>query len=250
MNPLSDSEAQQEFIASSSTNMQRMTLVGHLGELRRRLIISVMAIAAGTLGAYTVVEDLMRFVVAPAGKLYFMSPAEGFFAYLKLAVVAGFMVALPVVLWQVWRFVAPALTSGEKRWGLLLVPGSVILFFFGVLFAFLLVWPAAVKFFLGFGNDSLTPMISLGQYLSFLLSFILPFGVIFNLPLLLLALAKMGFVSSASLAKQRKMMIVGAFIVGGIITPTPDILSQTMMAMPIILFYEASIWAVKLLLRK
>lgn len=250
MNPLSDSEAQQEFIASSSTNMQRMTLVGHLGELRRRLIISVMAIAAGTLGAYTVVEDLMRFVVAPAGKLYFMSPAEGFFAYLKLAVIAGFMVALPVVLWQVWRFVAPALTSGEKRWGLLLVPGSVILFFFGVLFAFLLVWPAAVKFFLGFGNDSLTPMISLGQYLSFLLSFILPFGVIFNLPLLLLALAKMGFVSSASLAKQRKMMIVGAFIVGGIITPTPDILSQTMMAMPIILFYEASIWAVKLLLRK
>ena len=250
MNPLSDSEAQQEFIASSSTNMQRMTLVGHLGELRRRLIISVMAIAAGTLGAYTVVEDLMRFVVAPAGKLYFMSPAEGFFAYLKLAVIAGFMVALPVVLWQVWRFVATALTSGEKRWGLLLVPGSVILFFFGVLFAFLLVWPAAVKFFLGFGNDSLTPMISLGQYLSFLLSFILPFGVIFNLPLLLLALAKMGFVSSASLAKQRKMMIVGAFIVGGIITPTPDILSQTMMAMPIILFYEASIWAVKLLLRK
>ena len=250
MNPLSDSEAQQEFIASSSTNMQRMTLVGHLGELRRRLIISVMAIAAGTLGAYTVVEDLMRFVVAPAGKLYFMSPAEGFFAYLKLAVIAGFMVALPVVLWQVWRFVAPALTSGEKRWGLLLVPGSVILFFFGVLFAFLLVWPAAVKFFLGFGNDSLTPMISLGQYLSFLLSFILPFGVIFNLPLLLLALAKMGFVSSSSLAKQRKMMIVGAFIVGGIITPTPDILSQTMMAMPIILFYEASIWAVKLLLRK
>ena len=250
MNPLSDSEAQQEFIASSSTNMQRMTLVGHLGELRRRLIISVMAIAAGTLGAYTVVEDLMRFVVAPAGKLYFMSPAEGFFAYLKLAVIAGFMVALPVVLWQVWRFVAPALTSGEKRWGLLLVPGSVILFFFGVLFAFLLVWPAAVKFFLGFGNDSLTPMISLGQYLSFLLSFILPFGVIFNLPLLLLALAKMGFVSSASLAKQRKMMIVGAFIVGGIITPTPDIFSQTMMAIPILLLYEASIWAVRLLLGK
>lgn len=248
MNPLNDLGVRQEVIAPSSTSMQQMTLVGHLGELRRRLIISVMAIAAGTLGAYTVVEDLLRFVVAPAGKLYFMSPAEGFFAYLKIAVVAGFMVALPVVLWQVWRFVAPALTSSEKRWGLLLVPGFAILFFLGVLFAFVLVWPAAVKFFLGFGNESLMPMISLGQYLSFLLSFILPFGVIFNLPLLLLALAKMGIISSAFLAKHRKMMIVGAFIVGGIITPTPDVLTQTMMAMPIILFYEASIWAMKLLL--
>ena len=248
MNPLSDLGARQEVIAPSSTSTQHMTLVGHLDELRRRLIISVVAIAAGTLGAYTVVEELMRFLVAPAGKLYFMSPAEGFFAYLKIAIVAGFMVALPVVLWQIWRFVAPALTSGEKRWGLLLVPGSAILFFLGVLFAFVLVWPAAVKFFLGFGNESLMPMISLGQYLSFLLSFILPFGVIFNLPLLLLALAKMGIINSAVLAKHRKMMILGAFVVGGIITPTPDVLTQTMMALPIILFYEASIWAMKLLL--
>ena len=248
MNPLSDLGARQEVSAPSSTSMQQMTLVGHLDELRRRLIISVVAIAAGTLGAYTVVEDLMRFVVAPAGKLYFMSPAEGFFAYLKLAVVAGFMAALPAVLWQIWRFVAPALTSSENRWGLLLVPGSAILFFLGVLFAFVLVWPAAVKFFLGFGNESLMPMISLGQYLSFLLSFILPFGVIFNLPLLLVALAKMGIINSAVLAKHRKMMILGAFVAGGIITPTPDVLTQTMMAMPIILFYEASIWAMKLLL--
>ena len=248
MNPLSDLGARQEVSAPSSTSMQQMTLVGHLDELRRRLIISVVAIAAGTLGAYTVVEELMRFLVAPAGKLYFMSPAEGFFAYLKIAIVAGFMVALPVVLWQVWRFVAPALTSNEKRWGLLLVPGSAILFFLGVLFAFVLVWPAAVKFFLGFGNESLMPMISLGQYLSFLLSFLLPFGVIFNLPLLLLVLAKMGIINSAVLAKHRKMMILGAFVAGGIITPTPDVLTQTMMAMPIILFYEASIWAMKLLL--
>ena len=119
------------------------------------------------MGAYAFVDDLMRFVVAPAGRLYFMSPAEGFFAYLKLAVIAGFMVALPAVLWQVWRFVAPALTSREKKWGLALVPGFLILFLFGVVFAYTLVWPAAVKFFLGFGNESLMPMISLGQYLSF-----------------------------------------------------------------------------------
>ena len=229
---------------------REMTLVGHLGELRRRIIISVVAIVAGTLAAYFYIDELMRFVTAPAGKLYFLSPAEGFFAYLKLAVFAGFMLALPVVLWQAWAFVAPALTSGEKKWAIIMVPGSVALFFTGVAFAYLLVWPAAVKFFLGFGSESLQPMLSLGQYLSFLISFILPFGLIFNLPLALLVLAKIGIISSKFLAKQRRVMIVVAFIIGGIITPTPDIFSQTMMAIPIILLYEASIWAVKILLRK
>ena len=229
---------------------REMTLVGHLGELRRRIVVSVIAVVAGTLAAYFYIDELMRFVTAPAGKLYFMSPAEGFFAYLKLAVFAGFMLALPVVLWQVWAFVAPALTSGEKKWAFIMVPGAVLLFFTGVAFAYLLVWPAAVKFFLGFGSESLQPMLSLGQYLSFLFSFILPFGIIFNLPLALLVLAKMGIISSNFLAKQRRMMILVAFIVGGIITPTPDIFTQTMMAIPIILLYEASIWAVKILLRK
>ena len=231
-------------------DLQEMTLVGHLGELRRRIIVAVVAIVVGALAAYYYIDELMRFVTAPAGKLYFMSPAEGFFAYLKLAVFAGFMLALPVVLWQVWAFVAPALTSGEKKWAFIMVPGAVALFFTGVAFAYLLVWPAAVNFFLGFGSESLQPMLSLGQYLSFLLSFILPFGIIFNLPLALLVLAKMGIISSRFLAKQRRMMILVAFIIGGIITPTPDIFTQTMMAIPIILLYEASIWAVKILLRK
>ena len=248
MNPLSEPAEQNATVGAVPNNSQQMTLVGHLGELRRRLVVSVVAIVAGSSGAYIFVEDLMRFVIAPAGRLYFMSPAEGFFAYLKLAVFAGFLVALPVVLWQGWGFVAPALTADEKRWGLVLLPGALVFFFAGVVFAYLLVWPAAVNFFLGFGNESLMPMISLGQYLSFLLSFLLPFGVIFNLPLLLLALAKMGMISSAVLAKHRKMMIVAAFIIGGIITPTPDVFTQTMMAVPIILLYEASIWTMKLLL--
>ena len=230
--------------------LREMTLVGHLSEIRRRIVISVVAVLVGTLVAYNYIDELMRCVIAPAGKLYFMSPAEGFFAYLKLSVFVGFMLTLPVVLWQVWAFVAPALTPGEKKWAIIMAPGALILFFSGVAFSYLLVWPATVKFFLGFGSESLQPMLSLGQYLSFLLSFILPFGIIFNLPLGLLALAKMGIISSAFLAKQRKMMILVAFIMGGIITPTPDVFSQIMMAVPIIILYEASIWAVKILLGK
>jgi len=230
--------------------LREMTLVGHLGELRRRIVISVLALVGGTAVAYYYIDELMKFVTAPAGKLYFMSPAEGFFAFLKLAVFGGFLLALPLILWQIWAFVAPALTSGEKKWAIIMVPGSALLFFSGVAFAYLLVWPPAVKFFLGFGSESLQPMLSLGQYLSFLISFILPFGIIFNLPLVLLVLAKMGIISSALLAKQRRVMVVVAFIVGGIITPTPDIFSQTMMAIPILVLYEASIWAVRLLLGK
>lgn len=227
-----------------------MTLVGHLGELRRRLVVSLVALVAGTLIAYYFIDPLMAFVTAPAGKLYFMSPAEGFFSYLKLAIFSGLMLALPVVIWQVWLFVAPALTKGEKKWAIMLVPGSVLLFFSGISFAYLLVWPAAIRFFLGFGTETLTPMLSLGQYLSFLLSFILPFGIIFNLPLVLLILGKLGFVSSSFLARYRRVMIVASFVIGGIITPTPDIFSQTMMAIPIMLLYEASIWALRILIGK
>jgi sec-independent protein translocase protein TatC len=239
-----------EIEEKTQDNPAEMTLVGHLSELRQRIVWSVVALVVGTLGSYYYIEELMRFVTAPAGKLYFMAPAEGFFAYLKLAVFSGFMVSLPVILWQVWLFVSPALTGKEKKWALIMVPGSTILFFTGVAFGYLVVWPSAVKFFLGFGSESLQPMLSLGQYLSFLLSFILPFGIIFNLPLALLVLAKLGIISSKFLAKQRRVMIVVAFIVGGIITPTPDIFSQTMMAIPILVLYEASIWAVRLLLGK
>lgn len=242
--------SETERTGETARDAREMTLVGHLGELRTRLIISIVAIVAGTLVAYYFVDELMRFVTAPAGKLYFMSPAEGFFAYLKLAVFGGTMLALPVVLWQLWAFVAPALTQSETKWAIIMVPGSVLLFFTGVVFAYFVVWPAAVNFFLGFGSESLQPMLSLGQYLSFLLSFILPFGVIFNLPLALLILAKLGIISSDFLAKKRRIMVLVAFIIGGIITPTPDVFSQTMMAIPILILYEASIWAVRLLLRK
>ena len=241
---------QPEVAREENTQVREMTLVGHLGELRRRIVVSIVAIIVGTLVAYYFVDELMRFVTAPAGKLYFMNPAEGFFSYLKLAVFAGLMLALPVVLGQVWGFVAPALTLSEKRWAILMVPGAATLFFIGVAFGYLVVWPAAVKFFLGFGNETLQPMLSLGQYLSFLISFIMPFGIIFNLPLMLLVLAKMGIISSSFLAKKRRIMILFAFIAGGIITPTPDIFSQTMMAIPIIILYEVSIWAVRILLGK
>ncbi|MCX7779511.1 MAG: twin-arginine translocase subunit TatC [Negativicutes bacterium] len=222
-----------------------MSLVDHLQELRARIIKAAIAVGIGFIISYFYAEQLIQFITAPAGKLYYMSPAEGFFSYLKIAFVTGILGALPVILYQIWAFLVPALTANERTALVILVPSSVILFFAGLLFSYFLVLPAALKFFIGFASDNLQPLLSLGQYLSFIISFLLPFGIIFELPLFLVVLAKVGLISSAFLAGKRKMVVVLSFVVGAVISPTPDVFSQTMIAIPLLLLYEASILVLK-----
>ena len=227
-----------------------MSLVGHLEELRRRILIILGAVAIGSGICYLYAEELVAMITAPAGKLYYLNPMEAFFAYLKVSVFAGFLLALPVVLYQVWAFVVPALTQKERKLLLVLLPSSVLLFFVGVLFSYFLVLPAATQFFMGFATETLTPMFSLGQYLSFFVSMLLPFGFVFELPLFVIVLAKMGIITSDFLRAKRKVVLVGSFIVGAIISPTPDVFTQSMIAIPIILLYEASLWVVRYILRR
>lgn len=227
-----------------------MSLVDHLQELRQRIIKAVLAIGIGFTISYFFAEQLINFITAPAGKLYYMSPAEGFFSYLKISFVVGVLGALPVILYQVWAFLVPALTTNERTALFILVPSSVLLFFTGLFFSYFLVLPAALKFFIGFTTENLQPLLSLGQYLSFVISFLLPFGIIFELPLFLVVLAKVGLISSAFLASKRKMMIVASFVIGAVISPTPDVFSQTMIAIPLLLLYEASILILKHLMDK
>lgn len=227
-----------------------MSLVGHLEELRRRLMVALAAVAAGTVGCYFYAEELVHIITAPAGKLYYMNPAEAFFTYLKVSFFAGFLLALPVVFYQAWAFVVPALTNRERSASIFLVPVSLVLFFVGLAFSYFLVLPAAVAFFMGFATADLQPMFSIGQYLSFVVSFLLPFGFVFELPLVILVAARLGLVSSAFLAAKRKMVIVLAFVVGAVVSPTPDIFSQTMIAVPLMLLYEISVFIVRHVLRK
>lgn len=222
-----------------------MSLIDHLQELRQRIIKAVIAIGIGFTISYFYAEQLINFVTAPAGKLYYMSPAEGFFSYLKISFVFGALGALPIILYQIWAFLVPALTTNEHIALVILVPSSVILFFTGLLFSYFLVLPAALKFFIGFTTENLQPLLSLGQYLSFILSFLLPFGLIFELPLFIVVLAKVGLISSVFLIRKRKMMIVISFVIGAIVSPTPDVFSQTMIAIPLLLLYEASILVLK-----
>ncbi len=227
-----------------------MSLVGHLEEFRRRLLIALLAVAVSSTGCYFYATEIVHIITAPAGKLYYMSPGEAFFTYLKVSFFAGFLVALPVVLYQIWAFVVPALSKKERGTGLFLVPASVLLFLTGLAFGYLLALPAGIKFFMGFATEDLQPMLSLGQYLSFVISFLLPFGFVFELPLIILVLAKVGFIGSAFLKSKRKHVLVLSFVVGAVLSPTPDVFSQTMVAVPMIILYEISYWIVRYIMKK
>jgi len=245
----SDDESDEQTLANENDDNE-MSLVDHLQEFRKRLIIALIAVAVGSAISYCYAAELVHYITIPAGKLYYMSPGEAFFAYLRVSLFAGFLLALPVVLYEVWAFVIPALSSEERLASLIIIPVSVILFFVGLLFSYLLVLPAGIKFFLGFATEELQPMLSLGQYLSFVISLLLPFGFIFELPLIILMLVKFGIIGSEFLHAKRKHVLVLSFVVGAFISPTPDIFSQTMIAVPIILMYEISLLIVKYVLKK
>lgn len=235
---------------TTKTNDGSMSIIAHLTELRKRLIRSLIAIGVGSCIAYYFIEDIMHLLTGPAGKLYYMQPAEAFFTYIKVAIFVGFLIALPIVLYQIWRFVLPALIGMERYLLSVIVPVSLILFIAGIAFSFFFVLPAAVKFLVGFSTQELQPMFSIKQYFDFVIAFLLPFGFIFELPLAIVLLAKVGIVSSKFLAKQQRIVIFLTFVIGAVISPTPDIFSQCMIAIPMILLYEISYVIVRFGMKK
>lgn len=216
----------------------------HLQEFRKRLIICLVVVAIAALACYNYVDDIIALLSGPAGKLYFMNPSEVFFTYMEIALYAGILFTLPVLLYEVWAFVAPALWPEERRAVLVILPTAVILFYVGLVFAYYLVIPAAVTFFVGFATQTLQPMFSLESYLSFILALTLPFGFIFELPLIVVFLAKIGLVTGDFLKGKRKILIVIAFIFAAVVSPTTDIFTQTMIAVPLIVLYEISLFIV------
>ena len=229
---------------------RELSLVGHLSELRKRLIIIAVAVIVGTCISYYYVDLLLEILLKPAGKLYYMRPTEAFFTYMKVSVVGGLVIAAPIILHQIWLFVKPALTVREKQLSNWILPVAIGLFGIGIVFSYLLVLPAAVKFFMGFATDELQPMFSIGQYMDFVLSFVLPFGFIFELPLILIILGYFNLITSRFLKTKRKIFILISFIIGAVISPTPDMFSQTMIALPMILLYETSLFVLAKIMKR
>ena len=228
-----------------------MSLTAHLEELRSRIIKSLLAVVFGSCVAYLFLDEITNYLTLPVGKLYYMKPGEAFFTYLKIDIAAGFLIALPIIFYHVWKFFLPALTRSERAVLGVLVPASVILFFTGLAFSFFLILPTALKFFMGFGQESenLQTLFSFGSYFEFVILFVLPFGFVFELPLVIIVLGKLGILTSEKLGKYRQYVFFFSFVIGALVT-SPDVITQVAVAIPVILLYEVGYLVVKYILRR
>lgn len=225
----------------------RMSFFDHLEELRIRLIRGVTAILIGFVACIYFGEKLFELLASPLARLLpgdntlvFTGLADPFFMHLKVAFVAGVFLTIPYVLYQVWRFIAPGLHDSEAKLALPFVVIATALFYIGAMFAYVLVFPTVFKFFLSYQNPELKPMISIKDYVSLVMKLMLGFGAIFETPVIIVFLGLLGVVDTNLLRRSRRYFIVGGFIIAAILTP-PDVVSQIMMAVPLILLFELSI---------
>jgi sec-independent protein translocase protein TatC len=231
-----------------------MPFMEHLGELRVRIMRSLVALLIGLCLAFPfsarVVDWLARPIQQSGNTLVFLAVTEAFWVQMKVALFLGLFIAAPGILWQVWRFVEPGLHRHEKKYAVPFVTIGSLLFILGGAFSLLIVTPNAVAFLLSYARPGLQPMISIGNYIDFLLKFTLAFGLVFELPLALTLLARMGVVSARTLARHRKYAVLGAFVVAAILTPTPDAFNQALMAGPLIVLYEVGIVSARIFGRR
>lgn len=232
---------------------QVMGILEHLEELRKCIIISLVAIVVCSTISFAFIEPIVDIITKPLTVQeitpVFTAVTEGFFTYFKIAIIAGVILAFPVILWQIWRFLVPALYPHEKKYIYKLVPISVILFVSGVVFAYFTVFPLAVYVLINLAGD-FEPMLTISKYLSFTLSFLIPFGLIFEFPLVIYFLSSIGIVTPQWLLRNRKYAIVITFVLAAVLTPGPDPLSQLLMAAPMIVLYEAGILVAKIVAKR
>lgn len=219
----------------------------HLEELRKRLIYCAIAIGIGFVVCYAFSEDLFKILINPLkeqlpgeDRLIFTNLPEMFFTYLKTSFISGILLASPIIFYHIWMFVAPGLYKNEKQYIIPFIISSTILFVGGALFGYFIVFPFGFKFFLGYANDYIQALPSVKQYFSFAARLLFAFGVVFELPVVIFFLSRMGLVTADLLKRKRKYAILLTFALAAILTP-PDVITQCMMAGPLILLYEIGI---------
>lgn len=223
---------------------QKMPFTSHLVELRKRLIVSIIAVAIGFGISYNYSNELFTILARPLPSnitFAFTRLVEPFFTYLKVSLLTGIFLSSPVLIYEVWAFIAPGLQENERKWVLPIVSSSIVLFIGGALFGYFLVLPFGYTYFLSFSTDTIHPMLSMDEYFSFTTKFLLAFGIVFELPLFILFLARLGIVDAKMLSVYRKYAVLVIFIAAAILTPTPDAFSQILMAAPMMVLYEVGI---------
>jgi sec-independent protein translocase protein TatC len=226
---------------------EKKPFMAHLEELRKRLVVCAIAIGIGFVISYIFSKQLFSFLILPLTKvlpaesrLIFTSLPEMFIAYIKVALIAGIILAIPIIFYELWMFLVPALYQREKRYLIPFVLFSSILFVAGALFGYFIVFPYGFKFFISFATEDIQALPSVKQYFSFATRLLLAFGLVFEMPVVVFFMTKIGLITPDSMKKYRKFAILCAFILSAILTP-PDVATQIMMALPLIVLYEVSI---------
>jgi sec-independent protein translocase protein TatC len=220
--------------------MKEKTFIEHLEELRRRIISYLIVLLLTSVLAFSFSEEFLRYVLKLVGKTIFLSPAEGFFVHLKTALFLGFLISLPMLFYEVWAFVSSALKEKEIFFLKIFCFSSLILFLCGILFAYFVILPLAINFLLSYQSPVMLAMLSVNQYLSFLYALLISFGFIFELPLLIVFLTQLNIIGPGFLKQKRKFAFLLIFIVAAILTP-PDVITQILMALPLLILYESGI---------
>ncbi len=244
--------AEEEIDKPAEKKKAQMPFLEHIEELRWRILKSLVAVVVMTAIAFYFSDKLYKAVTWPLGdvKLHFTEIAGSFSAYFRIALYAGIVGALPVIFYQIWKFVGPGLYFKEKKVIIPLVVASTILFLAGGTFCFFLALPFAIKFLVGYGEGEMIPIITVSNYISFAGMLILAFGLSFELPIIGFFLGKIGLISAKALGKARPYAIVIILFVAAILTPTPDVFTQLLLAVPLYILYEATIIIIRMTGRK
>jgi len=227
----------------------KQTIIEHFEALRKALIISVVAIIVSAFVCFSFNEQILTFIISPLSglnqKLVVTGVTEAFFVKLKLAFLAGFIVSFPIVILSLWGFIKPALFPSERKYIYILFPVTILLFAGGVIFAYFGILPLVLNFFIYIAGNNLDTMFKVDQYVSFVMAFTLPFGIVFELPVVVFFLAKMGWVTHEAMSRNRKYALLVIFVLAAALTPGPDPISQCMMGIPMYILYEISVLVAK-----
>jgi sec-independent protein translocase protein TatC len=243
---MSEERPAMDGVATAETAI--MPLLEHLKELRTRLIRAFIALGITTAASFAFAKQVLVILIAPMGDTppQALKPTESLGNYMKVALFCGIILAMPVIVYQVGRFITPGLTKREKRYLFLLVPGATLCFVTGVAFAYFVMMPAAIPFLQGFMDDIIEQQWAIGEYLSFVTSLLFWIGLAFELPLFVYFLAKIGLIDADTLARSRKYAVIVIAVLSAVITPTVDPLNMVLVMGPLIVLYELGVILAKI----
>lgn len=224
----------------TSERDRELSLVEHLEELRKRLYVAAVGVLVTTVFAFLFSTDLVRFLLVPSGvdRCIALSPTENFTTFMQVSLFAGIALAMPLILYEIYSYIDPALMPHERRFALITGPFVLALFVGGMAFCYYLLLPNSLKFLLNFGSAVIENQLRCAEYLSFVTTFVLGVGIIFEMPAIIVALIRVGVIPRQRLASARRYVFLGTFLLGALITPTPDPFNQSLVALPMYLLFE------------